>query len=166
MRRIIFLIAVCFVSLSSAYGASSGPLGLGIILGNPTALTGKYLLGSGRAFDFGVAFSFSDYILLYGDYLIPFKKGFGSRDKFVSQLIPYYGVGAIVVSTTKDRSNDDRVFGKKSGAFGLGVRIPFGIEWRPLDPEFGFFIELVPGISVAPETSSMFQGGVGLRYFF
>jgi len=149
-----------------AQAATSGPLGLGVIFGNPTALTGKYLVGNGRAYDFGLAFSFSDYILVYGDYLVPFTKGFGSRDKFVSQLIPYYGVGGIAVTTTKDRTNDDRILGKKSGSFGLGLRIPLGIEWRPSDPAFGFFLEIVPGISIAPETSAMFQGGVGLRYFF
>lgn len=165
MRKIIlFLLLFSFCQVG--HSASSGDLGLGIILGAPTALTGKYLAGNNLAYDFGLAFSFDDYVLIYGDRLVPVPGGFGRKTKFASQITPYYGIGGVIVVTNKDRSSNDRILGKKSGSFGLGLRIPLGIEWRPSQPDFAFFLEIVPGISVIPETSAMFQGGIGLRYFF
>ncbi len=165
MKKIILGI-LCWASMGNAVGKSSGPLGLGIVFGNPTALTGKYVVSNVLAYDFGLAFSFSDYILIYGDHLVSIPAGFGNKTKFISQLTPYYGIGGILVSTTTDRSKVDRILGKKSGSVGLGLRIPLGVEWRPIQPDFAFFAEIVPGISIVPETSAMFQGGLGLRYFF
>ncbi len=163
---ISFLFLFFQFTQAQANTRKSGPLGLGVIFGNPTALTGKYNSSSNLAYDFGLAFSMSDYFLAYGDYLVLKPNGFGNRSKFISQLIPYYGIGGVIAITNKERTSDDRVLSKRSGSLGVGLRIPFGVEWRPIDPEFGFFFEVVPGISLVPETTAMFQGGLGLRYYF
>lgn len=140
--------------------------GLGILLGAPTAITGKYWLNNEAAVDGGLAFSFSDYVLIYADYLFHYPRPFNLSEKFFTELSFYVGAGGNLVTTTNERSTTDNYLGKKSGSLGLGVRIPFGLEWMPARPNLGIFAEIVPGISVVPATSVLVQGGFGVRYYF
>lgn len=146
--------------------AGGHPFGIGIILGAPSALTAKHWIDQRSAIDGGLAFSLNEYFLFYSDYLHHFPGLFKSKDRFVSELAPYFGVGGLIAFTTSGRSRDDRYLGRSTGSLGLGVRIPLGIEWRPSDPHLGVFLELAPGLSVIPETLGLFQGGIGIRYYF
>ncbi len=169
MQKLFFLIVLSFLVFTSAQFAqarTNGIFGLGVVVGGPTAITGKYWLSREAAIDGGLAFSFSDYVLLYGDYLIHYPRPFKNSDPFFSNIDFYMGVGANLVMTTNDRSNNDNYLGKKSGSVGLGVRVPFGLEWQPADPPIGVFVEIVPGISVIPATAVVVQGGLGIRYYF
>lgn len=166
----ILLIPIFFFSLILSYsafsGVNGGAFGAGIILGSPTALSGKYWMDGHAAIDIGLAFAMRDYVLFYGDYLFHYPWALGGRDRFVSQLSPYLGIGGILASTTTDRGFYDRYFGNRSGSIGLGVRVPLGIEWKSMRPSIGVFLELVPGIIVIPGTGFLFQGGFGIRYYF
>lgn len=154
-------------TLTAATAAETRGFGLGILLGEPTALTAKLWLKRENALDFGLAFSFNDYVLLYSDYLFHFPGTFKSTSPFVNELVPYVGVGGIL-AFAKDRysDRDRRFFGRKRDSLGLGLRVPVGIEWSPTRVPLGVFVELVPGISLIPETSGLFEGGIGARYFF
>jgi hypothetical protein len=161
MNKFLFLIVFPFLLLAGQ-PTWAGNLGLGLILGSPTAFTGKLYRTNTVAYDFGIAFSLSDYLLVYSDYLIHVPNGVFKNPR----LTPYYGIGAIVVSTRTSRSSNDKILGKDSGSIGAGVRVPFGVDWRPATPPLAFFAELVPGLAVIPETGVIVEGGIGLRYYF
>ncbi len=140
-------------------------LGIGAIFGEPTGITGKWWRDSRQAVDAGLAYSFGGYMLLYGDYLFHFPNlinqsyvGAAARD-----LHPYLGVGGLLVISTRENRRDG-TFGKDTDV-GLGVRVPLGLEWTPLQATLGIFLEIVPGLSLVPSTSGFIQGGLGIRYY-
>jgi hypothetical protein len=165
----ILLLALATATSASAYYDDEHPkrFGAGIVLGEPTGLTAKYWVERGRAFDGGLAYSFDRYMLIYGDYLLHFPNLFGRRDKFVSELNPYAGIGAwFYFSTISNRSVTRKGYTDNTAGAGLGIRIPLGIEWTPSQTPLGVFLELVPGMGIIPSTYGVIQGGVGIRYYF
>ncbi len=140
--------------------------GLGVVIGNPTAVTALYDIDTLRSLDTALSYASNDYFLIYGDYLIHYQNLFTQKNKFTSQLRPYLGFGAILVATNKDRNDNERYYGKKSGAVGFGIRIPIGAEWKSSEMPIGIFLELAPGVSLAPATDGFFQAGLGIRYYF
>lgn len=147
--------------------AAGGPFGLGIAIGDPSAITAKYWLSGREAADFGLSFNLDRYVLFYGDYLLHWPGVFGrSEARF---LTPYLGIGGVLVfSSYGDRhARSDKYWRSDSDAsFALGVRIPFGLEWRPATAPIGVFLELAPGLAVIPATTGFFQGAIGVRYYF
>jgi hypothetical protein len=165
MTLLNLLLALMFFLILNVATASSN-VGAGIILGSPTGLTAKTWKDNHVAYDAGLAFSVSDYILVYGDYLFHYPGSIKQGNVFISELIPYIGFGGVFVITNRDRANNDKFYGKKSGSFGAGIRVPLGLEWKPGKPPLGVFGEIVPGISVAPATDILIMGGIGIRYYF
>ncbi len=49
--------------------------------------------------------------------------------------------------------------------FGLGFRVPVGIQWYFM-PSFELFGELAPGFTILPASGFSVSGGIGLRYHF
>jgi len=146
---------------------TSRPFGLGIILGEPSGITGKYWMDRRTAIDTTLSFSFDDYFLMYADYLYHFPAAFGRSSEFISQLNPYVGGGLELLIQTKDTGFKDRTyFRSDQGSAGLAIRIPLGIEWRPANPPLGVFAEIAPGVGVIPATYGYVQGGVGIRFYF
>ena len=163
---VLFFIAAT-TSWSSFAAASGGPFGLGVILGEPTGLTVKYDASAETAYDAGLSFDLSRWILVYGDYQHKFGNIIHGGPSAV--LIPYIGVGGVlVVSNRSDyETRGYRYFDSgKSASVALGVRVPFGIEWRPEDLPLDVFAEIAPGITIIPGTYVFAQGGIGARYFF
>lgn len=154
--------------------ATSSPhksTGLGLILGEPTGLTAKFWLGSREAIDLGLAYSFSDYVLIYSDYLYHFHGAFGSSNEFAKDLTPYVGIGGEIIFASSSGSGvstrtGNHYFKSSSSSVGVGIRIPFGLEWMTPKVPLGVFIELVPGIGLAPGTYGFLQGGIGARFYF
>lgn len=149
--------------------ASGGPFGLGIMLGDPTALTGKYNASEDTAFDFGLAFDFSKWNLIYADWHHMFPGAIRGNNAFASQLAPYVGVGGLLVFSNQDtvETRKQRYFNSTTDSrVALGVRIPLGIEWRTPSVPLGVFVEIVPGITIIPQTTSFTNAGLGVRYFF
>lgn len=149
--------------------AGSGPFGVGIVLGDPTALTAKYNADPNTAYDFGIAFDFSRWNLIYADWHYMFPGALKGSNGFVNQVTPYVGVGGLLVFSNQDtvETRKQRYFSSTTDArTALGVRIPLGLEWRTPNVPLGVFLELVPGITVVPQTSSFTNAGLGIRYFF
>ena len=171
MRTLRLIVTSLCLSLttSSAFAVTqkgARTFGLGLVLGDPSAITLKSWHDNRQAIQGGLAFALDNYVLVYGDYLYHFPSAFGKRDKFASELVPYVGVGGILAFTIKERSDEYRYFGKNSGSVGLGTRVPLGIEWKPAHPPLGAFLELTPGLAVIPATRAYLQGGIGIRYYF
>lgn len=148
---------------------AGGPFGFGIVLGDPSALTGRYNLGGARAVDGGLAFALDRWVLVYGDYLHLFPGAFGRQAAFLAQTTPYLGIGGMLVISSKSEAEvrKERYFDEDSSSrVGLGLRVPIGAEWRPRSLPIGVFLELAPGLTIFPGTSGFLQGGLGARFYF
>jgi hypothetical protein len=144
-RIIIALLGLITLGIS----AQDSGLGAGVIIGEPTGLSGKSWLSSNDAIDAGVAWSITrGWFHLHADYL---RHVFGLIPVEQGQLPLYFGGGARV-------------------GFGPDVtfaaRVPVGLDYlfdgTPLD----VFIEIVPGLEIIPDTEFEMSGGVGVRYWF
>lgn len=155
------------VSMNFASAVTAGrKIGVGVMLGDPTALSGKFFTGNHEAFDANLAFS-HDSILLFGDYLHHFPGKFGRKNEFIAALTPYVGVGPVFAfNDDNDRGKNDRYFGDEDDDFALGGRIPLGIEW--MIPEFpvGLSVEIAPGLIVLPVTDGFIHASLIARYYF
>ncbi|MBC7693755.1 MAG: hypothetical protein H7222_18460 [Methylotenera sp.] len=158
---------------SRGASATSGRLGLGAMLGDPTTLTFKYWLSSSTAFDGHIGSSFGDSGVVMGDYLWHFTGSVGSltNGKVSSNFLPYIGLGGVLFFNADNDNrhgifydSNGRSFGRNSAAF--GARVPFGIEYLADSIPFGFFLELTPGITIVPRIVGFFQAGIGARFYF
>jgi hypothetical protein len=156
----------------TAHSASHGghlsrPFGLGVVIGEPTGLSAKYWLTSKHAIDFGLAYSFNSFVEVFADYLFHFPGVFGASSQFTTQLTPYIGIGGIFFGSTNGvNSRNNHYFTSDGSTAGLGLRLPLGIEWSPMDPPIGVFVELVPGLGIIPSTFGFLEAGIGVRYYF
>ena len=146
----------------------AGHFGAGLVLGEPTALTGKYWWSAKDAVDVGLSFFQSNFILVYGDYLRHFAGIWGRSSPFVAHLQPYAGIGAFFASIANVNSYDAPYFyhPSSSASSAFAVRIPLGVEWDPSQVPLGVFAELVPGVGISPGTFAVFELGLGVRYYF
>lgn len=140
---------------------------LGIILGEPTGISGKYFFNGHEAVDVALAFSLSDFFLLHADYLYHFTNAFGRKSTVAAQIQPYLGVGGVLFISTRSTRTEKKFFADStSSSVGLGIRVPLGLEWSPVHSRLGVFAELAPGIGIVPSTFGFLQGGIGIRYYF
>jgi hypothetical protein len=150
MNKVVFTSIILIVLSTSMISAQSKQFGLGIIVGEPTGLSGKLWTGSENAFDFAAAWSFKGdgHLLLQADYvwhvfnLIPVSPG---------KLPLYVGIGGRVILA------DDPL---------IGVRIPVGLNYIFTDAPVDIFLEIVPILDLAPSTDFDIGGGLGARFWF
>ncbi len=147
MRTAILVFAVLFCC--SPLGArQNNPFGVGVILGEPTGLTAKYLFNQHRAIDFGLGFS-SDF-KLYADYIWHMWDVFPQPQS--GKLALYLATGPRFEENEKDNK--------------FGIRTIVGVDyWLDKHP-FEFFFELGPVFQLSPETGTDFDAGIGVRYYF
>ncbi len=138
---------------------SNKTFGLGLMLGAPSGLSGKYFVASDAAFDFGVgALSFRgrDGLHLHFDYLWH-PVNLAEAEPFWLPL--YFGVGARVFDYTR-RERDD---------FAVGVRAPIGIAMDFNNVPLDIFFELAFVLDFIVDESGAdadFNGAIGIRYWF
>lgn len=135
----------------SQSGVDQGRIGLGVIFGEPTGLSGKVWTTDKTAFDFGVAWSFQKKgnFHLHADYLY---HNFSYFDVDSGSLPFYLGIGGRV----RFEKDDNR----------LGVRFVAGIEYYFEDWPMAVFVEVAPILDLAPKTEGDVNGGLGLRFYF
>lgn len=165
MRKWIVCVATVLCCLSAApraAEAAGGPFGLGILLGSPTGISGKYFFAPQHAMDFclGWGWAGSSALQIHADYLVHFSV---ARPRhFELKLFFGGGLAFFVWGDGRGRYWDD----DRDGRAGLGIRVPIGIAFHirkvPIDP----FIEVVPGIGLFPGVGALVQGGIGIRYYF
>lgn len=141
--------------------------GLGLELGAPTGLTGKWFISSDHAIDFGVGdiYNYGDRfgLHLYGDYLFH-PVSLASAPAF--ELPFYVGIGARIWDF-ENRRND----GVIDDAFAFGVRVPVGITFDFNNIPLDAFIQVVPVLDFysgyAPHSIYLdVDVSVGARYWF
>lgn len=150
-KRLTLLLTIAGVLVwSDARSLQAHRLGIGIVAGDPTGLSGKYWLAPDHALDLTVAWTFGDYFHLHSTYLLHFRKVIPEPE-----WAAYAGIGGRL--KLRRRSGTDR--GSR-----FGVRLSGGIDYSY--PPFEAFLEIGPTFELAPETALEFEGGVGARVFF
>jgi hypothetical protein len=156
----VLVLSILFLQSTNVFAESlhsPSKIGLGIVAGEPTGLTGKFWFSEKYAGDLGVSYSFDNYFLFYTDALYHFPNAIVNAKGISGKFVPYFGGGVGVRYSTKDsRKNTVDAF----------LRVPIGIEWSFSKPPVALFAEFVPGIGIAPDTYGLVLGGIGIRYYF
>lgn len=155
MKKTFFALAmiVCVI-VSSNSSAVAGGSALGVILGEPTGLSGKLWTSSRTAFDAALAWSLDKNAgtHLHIDYLWHRTARLNNNR---GTLPWYYGIGGRLKTTDRKGADDF-----------LGARFPVGLEFFPKDTQLEVFIELVPVLDISPDTELDFNAAVGARIVF
>src|SRR5262245_22531971 len=123
LSAITILIFASSPSLANSPG--SNRFGAGVIIGSPTALTGKYWTTQDQALDFGISFWGYHWTMIYGDYHWYWLGLFGHKNKFVSELSLYVGIGG-GLTFWSERRDCTRWVCERTGESGTAVfaRVP------------------------------------------
>lgn len=146
MKTIVVLITLIFAQVAFAKKT-----GLGLSLGNPTGLNGKYWLNGEHAIDAGVGMSLggnSD-VSIHSDYLLHKESAFYFND--VHPLDLYFGLGA------RMEFADEIEF---------GARVPVGLVHNVEDGSSDIFVEVAPIIDFIGRTGVELHWLTGARYYF
>lgn len=149
MKRHLFILCLALLFCAGFAEAQNRGFGIGIILGEPTGLSGKYWTSNKTAIDGGLAWSFGrgGSLHIHGDYLWHVFDVFKTKE-----MIPlYFGLGGRIRFANTAR---------------LGIRIVGGIDYMVQTVPLDVFLELAPIMDLAPATELRFNGGIGARFFF
>ncbi len=160
-----FLLPLLLATHSQAQGGAGHPFGFGIVVGDPTGITGKYWFDAISALDFSLGYdSFPHYwdgVGIQVDYLYHAYK-FPVRAPF--RLLFYVGPGGKIVFWDDDWDHDHT----HEHGVAVGARFPFGLTMVFAAP-FDVFLELAPGIMFnAPDHDVRFDLDIALggRFYF
>lgn len=153
MKKFFILISLLVLIFASNILAQGNGFGLGIILGEPTGISGKLWLNSKSAVDGAVAWSFdkNSAMHLHGDYILHNFKWIEVEE--VSPPV-YFGIGGRI--RFHEGKGDDNV----------GVRIPVGLDYIFSGAPLDLFLEVVPILDLVPDTDFDINAALGIRYFF
>lgn len=158
------LVALWVLLLPAESTAAPGPLGAGIILGEPSGLSLKLFLDASHAVDAALDLSFvDDAVYVHADYLLHFSPIF-VRGGAQHPILPYVGFGGLLGLADGDHDHNRKHEHRTRGA--LGVRVPLGLTWMPRAAPIDVFLELVLGLFIIPETNPNLDAGLGIRYYF
>jgi hypothetical protein len=165
------LAVVCMAAPAAAQGrprpqassfSANKTFGLGIMIGAPTAISGKYYLGADTAVDFGVGVIQGfrrDGLHLHADFLWH-PATLVTAEPFV---MPFYvGIGGRIADFEDDPDGDDE------GDFNLGVRAPVGLmlDFNNVPLDVFFELALVIDFIGYDGVDADFNGALGVRYYF
>jgi hypothetical protein len=154
--RVVWL-SVLVLVVACVADVAAGPLGAGVIIGEPTGLSLKQWIGQGRAVDLAAAWSFVDNAAfhVHMDYLFHAPR---PPQIEVPGLLFHFGLGGRIklVSEEGDAESDNR----------LGVRFPLGLDYLFARSHMEMFFEVAPLLDLAPDTEFTVNGGFGFRYYF
>ena len=143
----LFFVAALFLPSAGAWAQSAGQAGVGVNVGDPMGLTGKYWLDHTRAVDVGA--SFAGDLALYGDFLWNAWDIFPQPKK--GRLDAYVGLGPRLELT------DDNDFGIRTVAGAA-----YWIENHPIE----VYLEAGPVFQVIPNQRVDFDASLGVRFYF
>ena len=149
MKNIILALFSGLISLSAF--AAEGDKGIGILLGNPVGVTGKYWLPDNHAIDAGLGMSWGRHsnLSFHSDYLLQNDAAFYYNDTVALDF--YYGLGARM---------------EFADEIELGARIPLGLVHKYEDSAADMFAEIAPIIDFLGRTGLELHFGFGARYYF
>lgn len=131
--------------------AHAGNLGVGFVVGEPTALSLKIDQPASHAITFRTAWYLNGdpEIYLSGDFTFYNNTLFDVQSDEVS-LPVYYGMGGWAMVDDFDR---------------FGGRIPLGLSLRLSDVPLEIFMEIDPTLTIYPQTGFDMRGGVGVHIY-
>lgn len=151
--------------------------GLGLMVGAPTGLSGKYFLGASTALDFGIGtiYEYRDRrgFHIYADYLWH-PLSLASTDAF--ELPLYFGIGGRFLRGSRcyvyDRNHFCDYYYRDYAA--LGVRGPVGIAFDFNRVPIDIFVEVALVVDFLVDHDPVyddalyfdFNGAAGVRYYF
>lgn len=141
---------VCFILLLGL-PVWANNTGVGISIGNPIGLNGKYWLDDTKAIDGGLGFSFGEHtdFSIHSDFLLHNNGAFFFND--VNALDLYYGIGGRM-----EFADDIEV----------GIRVPVGLAHKVEDGTADMFAEVAPIIDIVSKTGIELHWLFGARYYF
>lgn len=151
------MIALFLIVAADQSVAQQRPIGVGLIVGEPTGLSVKLWTSSVTAFDFGMGWSVSDRpdgdqltrIHVHMDYVIHVFNAIRT-----SETLPlYYGIGG-------------RFIGGSSSDGAIAIRVVVGLAWQPRQTPLDLFVEIAPSLQVVPSSDFGLDAAIGIRYFF
>jgi len=150
MLRSIMPVMLIVALLTGTVFAQERGISLGIILGEPTGLSGKWMMSSRTAVNGAAAWSLGqkDALHLHADYV--FHNFAVFRDD-VDNLSLYYGIGGRLLLADKDNF--------------FGARFPVGVEYTFSEIPLNAFFEFAPLLDLLPKTDFDLNAAVGVRYF-
>ncbi len=131
----------------SVYAKDRQEAAIGLLLGEPSGINGQVFWSSRSAVDLTVAWSWSDWVQVIGDYQI--------YDYILDAPREWkwtYGLGAYLALPENE-----------GGTF--GVRVPVGVKYHWPHSYIDTWIELAPALQVAPDTEARLQAGIGITYW-
>lgn len=155
MKKLILLgiMVLCFfaqVPRALADGPEDKNFGLGIYLGEPTGVTGKFYFAEKMSFQGIASWSFYDEAFtLIGDVLFDIHDLSDNNDY---KLPIYVGVGG--------------KFAARDNNSGFGIHAPIGIAWQSMKAPIEIAFEIAPGLDLAPDTDFDIHGGIAFRFYF
>lgn len=146
---------------ASSFSANK-TFGLGLILGSPTGLSGKYFLSSSTALDFAVGdshdFDDDDGLTVHADFLWH-PVNLVATQPFYMPL--YFGVGGRIREDDNGRDRDDDA--------DVGVRVPVGIALDFNNVPLDIFFEIAVIVNIVDEDDNDdvdLDSAIGIRYWF
>lgn len=145
-RTVIMLFALCYL-LSAVSSAQPRKAGIGLILFEPSGLTGKVWLNRSSSLAGGIGWSAEKdhYLHLHVDFL--FLRYGLAADKNLD-LDFYFGLGGKVIFRDEDNA---------------WFRVPLGVDFLLRKSPFNLFFEVVPSFNFA---DVKLFGAIGFRYIF
>ena len=148
-RSIIFVVLISVLACGTADAQDSG-FGLGLILGEPTGISGKLWIENNKAIDGAVAWSFDKESAMHVHADLLFHSSNLIKQE-MSKLVAYYGIGGRI------KFEDDSK---------VGVRVPLGLNYLSSGAPLDVFFEIVPILDLGPSTDFSLNAAIGVRYFF
>lgn len=134
---------------------TSGAVGLGGQIGEPSGLTLKVYNESAPSYDFLAAWSFADDFFFLNAHA-QWNQNLNAQN--VNQGFEwFFGPGAFIGVADRDNSQDDEAVLGVSGRIGLNFIV---------NRQFEIYGQVTPRISVIPDTEGDVGGGLGFRYYF
>jgi hypothetical protein len=143
--------------------AAQADFGLGVIIGSPTGISGKYTFSQKHAIDGAIAWDLDDDddFYLHGDYL-----WLRNREIHLDNVALdwFFGIGGRLVMI--DHHHRHRWDDDYDDDYLLGVRGPIGIGYTFRDPKIEVFGEVALIMNLVESTGIDLDGGIGARFHF
>jgi hypothetical protein len=149
INKISITFAIIILYTGIAHAQQSG-FGLGLMVGEPTGLSGKYWMSPWSAIDGAFAWSLdkNSKIQVHADYL---WHNYKIISVIKGKLPIYFGVGGRVLFASDNIA---------------GIRGVVGLDYLFATTPLDIFLELVPILDLAPKVEFDFNAAIGIRYYF
>ncbi|MBO9668757.1 MAG: hypothetical protein J7501_18300 [Bdellovibrio sp.] len=130
---------------------------LGIVIGDPTGLSGRFGLDGDHSIEGALAYTSDHYrgMHIHGTYLWDRARTFNVQNS--NPIYMYYGIGARIITINS---------GEHDGDVAIAARAPIGLLFKINNPNLEFFGELAAALNVTPNVDADLDIAIGCRIRF